>query len=192
MAITKLTGSSLANDTINATQLDETANYAFTGTVTGAGGNMKPAFEAYLSSDQTNIADGVNTKINFNTKLFDTDNCYDNTTNYRFTPTTAGKYYIYGSALCWGGQLTQINAQAMIYKNGSSAISIQAFNHYNVSPNAPGSGVGLHCNGILDMNGTSDYVEFYVASNNTSGTVTAYYNQLSAKDSYFGAYKIIE
>jgi len=38
MAITKLIGSSLTNDTINATQLDETANYDFTGTVTGAGG----------------------------------------------------------------------------------------------------------------------------------------------------------
>jgi hypothetical protein len=181
MAITK----------IQSESLNLADDFAFTGTITGAGGNNKPAFEAYLSSNQASIADGVNTKINFNTKLFDTDNCYDNTTNYRFTPTTAGKYYIYGSALCWGGQLTQINAQAMIYKNGSSAISIQSFNHYNVSPNAPGSGLSLICHGILDMNGTSDYVEFYVASNNTTGTVTAYYNQLSAKDCYFGAYKII-
>jgi hypothetical protein len=31
------------------------------------------------------------------TVAFDTDSCYDNTTNYRFTPTTAGKYFCYGA-----------------------------------------------------------------------------------------------
>jgi hypothetical protein len=25
--------------------------------------------------------------------VFDTDSCYDNSGNYRFTPTTAGKYF---------------------------------------------------------------------------------------------------
>ena len=34
----------------------------------------------------------VKQNIYYNTETFDTDGCYDNSTNYRFTPTTAGKY----------------------------------------------------------------------------------------------------
>ena len=52
---------------------------------------MYPAFEAFLSSNQT-VTDNTTTKIQFNSEVFDTDNCYDNSTNYRFTPTVAGKY----------------------------------------------------------------------------------------------------
>jgi len=77
-----------------------------------------PAFEAYLSSDQT-LSDGVVTKVEFDTEVFDTDSCYDNSTNYRFTPTVAGKYYIST------GLKTECTAQSIqnstisIYKNGS-------------------------------------------------------------------------
>ena len=54
----------------------------------------KPAFQAYLSSIQT-VVSGATTKITMDTEDFDTDSCYDNSSNYRFTPTTAGKYYVY-------------------------------------------------------------------------------------------------
>ena len=57
-----------------------------------------PAFEAYLSSDQS-ISDVTYTKVEADTEVYDTDNCYDNSANYRFTPTVAGKYFVYGSAL---------------------------------------------------------------------------------------------
>ena len=46
---------------------------------------MYPAFEAVLSSNQ-NVSNNVATKVQFNTEIFDTDNMYDNSTNYRFTP----------------------------------------------------------------------------------------------------------
>ena len=83
MAITKIQSESM--------NLADT--YAFTGTVTGAGESNVPAFYAYLSSSQ-DINDSTNTKVQFNTELFDTDNTYDNSTNYRFTPGVAGKYVI--------------------------------------------------------------------------------------------------
>ena len=59
----------------------------------GMTGHMYPAFQAYLSDDQT-ITDNTVVKINIDTEDFDTDNCYDNTTNYRFTPNKAGKYFL--------------------------------------------------------------------------------------------------
>ena len=43
-----------------------------------------PAFYAHLSSNQT-IGTASYTKVQFDTELFDTDNAYDNSTNYRFT-----------------------------------------------------------------------------------------------------------
>ncbi len=84
MAITKIQSESM--------NLADT--YNFSGTVTGAGGVNTPAFMAYLSSDQ-NISNGVYTKVQCDTELYDTDNAYDNSSNYRFTPQTAGKYYFF-------------------------------------------------------------------------------------------------
>ena len=83
-------------------------------------GHMYPAFEAYLSSNQT-VSDGVDTKVQFDTEVFDTDNCYDNTTNYRFTPNVAGKYMIYGS-LRGSANTNLSNLQKVItfiFNNGS-------------------------------------------------------------------------
>jgi predicted aconitase with swiveling domain len=66
---------------------------AATGTVM-VSGNM-PAFSAYLSSSQT-VTSGTWTKVAANTKEFDTASCYDNSTNYRFTPNVAGYYQVNG------------------------------------------------------------------------------------------------
>ena len=49
-----------------------------------------PAFSA--SGDDQSIANGTETKVAFNIEDFDTDGNYDHLTNYRFTPTTSGKY----------------------------------------------------------------------------------------------------
>ena len=53
-----------------------------------------PAFFADLSSNQT-ITTSTFTKVQFNNEILDSDSNYDNATNYRFTPTTAGKYFVY-------------------------------------------------------------------------------------------------
>ena len=55
------------------------------------GGDNTPAFAATMSGGM-NVAEDTYHKIQFNTEVLDTDGCYDHSTNYRFTPTTAGKY----------------------------------------------------------------------------------------------------
>ena len=62
-------------------------------TLTNLPGNT-PAFAASLSGDFTATEDAA-VKVAFATEKFDTDSKYDNTTNYRFTPGVAGKYYCY-------------------------------------------------------------------------------------------------
>ena len=58
-------------------------------------GHMNPSFQAYRTSYQS-IANNTETKVQNNIELFDTDNAYDNSTNYRFTVPSgkAGKYLI--------------------------------------------------------------------------------------------------
>ena len=110
-----------------------------------------PAFNAYASSAQS-IANTTHTKIQLNTEVFDTNNNFDNTTNYRFTPTVAGYYQLTGSV-----QLASTSAISAveIYKNGGIA--------------AQGRGVGTgglnqagNVSTILYANGSTDYFELYV------------------------------
>jgi hypothetical protein len=44
------------------------------------------------------------TKVQIDTEVFDTDRYYDNTTNYRFTPLVAGKYFVYGNIMGLGAK----------------------------------------------------------------------------------------
>jgi hypothetical protein len=122
---------------------------AATGTVM-VSGNM-PAFSAYGSGVQS-IANATATKIQFNTKLYDTNTVFD-TTNYRFTPNVAGYYqincsvYYAASAIGQGG--------LYFYKNGSQ------FTIGNSLPLYSGASVNLFSSALIYLNGSTDYVEIY-------------------------------
>ena len=118
-----------------------------------------PAFNAYQSSGH-NVTNTTWTKIQLQTENFDTANCFDNTTNYRFTPNVAG-YYLISGCLLFG---TTTNARMSIYKNGAGVASGGC------------AGVsGLNAQGstsvILYLNGSTDYVELY-GYQATGGTVS--------------------
>ena len=70
-------------------------DFAFTGTVTGAGESNTPAFHAYLNSNQS-ISSGVETKVALDAEALDTDNAF---ASNKFTVPTgkAGKYFIQGA-----------------------------------------------------------------------------------------------
>ncbi len=147
----------------------------------GVGGTNTPAFFAHLSSDQS-IAHATATKAEINSELFDTDNCYDNSTNYRFTPTTAGKYALQAGTIF---ESVDDAKQGIMYfyKNGSN------IGFTRITNAKTGNFIGLTNTTIVDANGTSDYFEIFVyhdqGSNiNISGGTEA--------RTYFSAYKIIE
>jgi len=154
------------------------------GTITVPSGvilqNNVPAFSARLSTGQS-IANNTEVKITCNTEIFDTDNMYDNSTNYRFTPTVAGKYLF-----CHGvrANLTAARWVGWIRKNGTTDMAI-AENNPNSSATAPS------CLGsvIIDMNGSSDYVEYYCYQN-SGGAITLHYSPGSGVPTYFQGYKI--
>ena len=142
-----------------------------------------PAFEAKLGSDM-NVTDNAQTKVTCGTEVFDTDNAYDNSTNYRFTPQTAGKYYVYGGVGSITDETHLKEARAMIWKNGS---------RYRTSTSDPRNNLGYHYNNyvaaIVDMNGSSDYVELYGLTNKDGGT-DCKITKSHEDSTYFGAFKI--
>jgi len=144
-------------------------------------GHMYPAFEAYVSSDQT-LSDGVNAKVQFDTEIFDTDNCYDNSTNYRFTPTVAGKYYISVSLKAECTAQTINNVTIYIHKSGST----YKRNVLYASDNSPGA-FPITLDAIVDMNGSSDYIEVFIFLDVSSGTPRV---DADIKASHFKAYRL--
>ena len=143
-----------------------------------------PAFFAYLSTDQS-ISNGVETKAQFNTEVFDLGGCYDNATNYRFTPTTSGKYMIFSNLLIQLNDYGVYNASIEIYKNGSQ---------YTFGNNVFGTGANLsicmYVSHIIEFNGSSDYVEIFGSMERHTSSGNRF--DSGNKSSYFGAYRIIE
>lgn len=111
-----------------------------------------PSFRAYRTANQT-ISANVWTKVQLNNEDWDTDNCWDSSTNYRFTPTTAGKYQ-FNMTVITGGTF-----YGAIYKNGSENSRL----YYQ-------SGAGQDMSGscLISLNGSTDYVEFFIYSPNTA------------------------
>ena len=144
------------------------------------GGKNTPAFQATLSSD-FQFSNTTATKVTFNTETFDTDSAYDNSSNYRFTPQTAGKYLVYAFLKhnpTSGNNLDTANTY--LYKNGSIEANFDFIEGDKVNVMTTG---GFK---VVDMNGSSDYVECYVYQN-TDGTPQIE----SSYQSWFGAYKLV-
>ena len=77
-------------------------------------------FSAYLGANQNITSAGVWTKITLNTELFDSNNNFDSTTNYRYVAPINGFYQIdtVVTSTTTGASST-ITMTAALYKNGS-------------------------------------------------------------------------
>ena len=124
-----------------------------------------PAFSAYAANTQT-ISTGTWTKVVLNTKEFDTNNNFDSTTNYRFTPTVVGYYQVNGNASIFPATSVGFSV-ASIYKNGNEFKrgSVGYMNTF-----ADGNAVSA----LIYFNGTTDYVELYTIHNYGSSQVLNY------------------
>jgi hypothetical protein len=143
-----------------------------------AGGTNTPSFLAKQSGVQSISASTI-TKLNFQTEIFDTDSKFDNSTNYRFTPATAGKYFIFGQFSVTNQENAKLQ-RCYIYKNGSfldPAVFVM------LSGREEDGSCAIQ---IIDQANTTDYYELYAYHNcsTSKNTVT--------NSTFFGAYKIIE
>lgn len=132
------------------------------GTIQGTG--YGPAFNVTLSSNQS-VSSGVATKVTLNSELFDTANCFDSTTNYRFTPNVAGYYQFNGRMT--GGTSSITSTYVYIYKNGSAVAQSGI--------SASVSSTIVQVSDVIYMNGTTDYVELYAQ---VSATTPIFYSSV--------------
>jgi hypothetical protein len=150
------------------------ATISSTGITTQVGA---PTFSAYFNGSLTLTSAYTAYKITCETEQWDTNSNYDNSTNYRFTPTVAGYYQVNGGVSITTGSNT---IRSFLYKNGSM---------YCCGNPATNSSIGRipsQISMIVYLNGSTDYIELYGDSPSASQTVAAYSvdNKLST---YFNA-----
>jgi hypothetical protein len=127
-------------------------------------GNM-PLALVKLSTSQS-MTGGTQVVIAFDTKVYDTNNCF-NTTNYRFTPTVAGYYQVNLTAYISGGSGAN-EVQTAIQKNGADLMY-----PIDIIPTNMWSCSGSH---IVYCNGSTDYITagFYCAASKSINSSQTY------------------
>ena len=134
-----------------------------TGTVM-VSGNM-PAFAANAGSS-TSISNGVFTVAPYNTKVFDTGTCYNNTNGtvtlngistpaYAFAPNVAGYYQISATASVYGNSTTTGSTQIALRFNGSNL-------SFATCPIVGSQQNVQFLAGVFYFNGTSDYIQTFM------------------------------
>ena len=138
-------------------------------TVAGASANT-PSFQAFKAANQT-ISASSYVQIQFDTKDYDTDTCYNNTGSsttlngltapaYSFVPNVAGKYLI-GAAIN-SNTSTDFDAFIVaIFKNGTQINRvINSSKHFDSAVT----------NFIVTANGTGDYFQIYGYTEQSGGS----------------------
>ena len=189
--ISPATGTALQiGDSGDTITIPSGATLTNSGTATGFGGDNTPAFQAYLSANQE-FPDGSWTKIQCNTEDYDTDNAYDNSTNYRFTVPSGegGKYYLYvHSAMQRSSTNTGVAFGFNIRVNSENDTNASFFNYNEI-----GYAYNYESSGIAGVRTLSagDTVEFYMFANVASGHTWYARGDSTMRQTYVGGYKMI-
>jgi len=130
----------------------------------GPSDTLPVSFMVHRNGVDQSISANALTKVLFTTKEFDTNNNFDTATS-RFQPTVRGRYLIQGGVLMAATGTNGGSIIASIYKNGSRFK--EGYNRRS-STNADGATVSA----IIDLNGTSDYVELYALNETSAVNIT--------------------
>ena len=142
----------------------------------------RPAFEAYLSGNQT-ISSGANTTVAFDTEVIDTNSGY-NTSTYEYTvpANQAGKYYVYAHCMGSAQASAELQDQTIrLLKNGSLYKDTQSDYTGNKIQSAE-----ISISAMMDL-AVSDVLKIQLNVNDSSGSALVY---ARTKTSYFGAFKL--
>ena len=170
----------VSGDTVN---IPSGVTFANAGTVTGI--DNTPAFFVALTTN-VSISDNTITKIPFATEVYDTDNAYDASTNYRFTVPSgkAGKYHFTMQGPI--GIKKDYQVTILLKKNGSY-LGTESLITNGYQPSAD-TNITTRYTTTLDL-AVSDYVEMYVKTNN-NGTSTAF-NHGDSYTTFFSGFKLL-
>jgi len=138
-------------------------------TFTSAGGTTAPYCSVYRNGDQ-NLSDNTLTVIEFNVENVDSASAFD-TSTYRFTPQTSGYYFV---SLNVGIGNTADNSidkvQIKIFKNGSTITGAVSTRDWDANAEGLNYNDQINTSVIVQMNGSSDYIDGRALVDVTSGT----------------------
>jgi len=172
-----------SGDTIN---IPSGATITNSGTANNFGGVNTPYFNVYRSSNQTGISDDTNTVAALDQEYYDSAGAY-NTSNYRFTPQTAGKYFLWFCFRGASGDQALVAAYSNIRKNGSNIVGASSASSFEGTSTRYVQ-IEATTSVIATANGSSDYFDFSFTLDVASGS-----NFYLHKDgTNAGGYRIIE
>ena len=181
--IIKQSGSSITiGESGTTVSIPSGATIANSGTATGFGESNTPAFAAKFSGSVSGLTHATYVKLAFNSEVFDSGSVYD-TSNYRFTPGEAGKYFIHARSIISAGGQSPNQGRIAIYKNGS----INAY--WRWTNTATISDFSMQIS-VVDIADSDDYYEAYVYQNNSSSSTSFTINSDPSQTSLFMGYKI--
>jgi len=166
--VTGATALTIATDAVDIAMLSATGSASASTFLRGdnawaaAGGNNAPYWHVYLSADQS-ISNVTWTKCSFNTEVLDSDSEYDNSSNYRYTIVTAGRYYVYSMMLLANDAANWDRIRSAIYKNGSAVTGVGNIpgGWYTDTASTPNQVIGWsNVCAVMDLS-ASDYLEVY-------------------------------
>ena len=135
----------------------------------------KPCFRANKAAGNTSISNNTDTLIAYDTEFFDIGGYYDHSTNYRYTPLVAGKYFILARVYFTYSSAATENLVLSIRKNNS----VYARNHRYSADELYGS---VEVTTLVDMNGSTDYLDVYglvTTSSDAKYYANDYYGEFS-------------
>ena len=173
-------------DKIQSESINLADNFAFTGTVTGAGGTNTPNFSANKISGSITATVNTATKATFDNELYDTASAYDTSTS-RFTVPSGqgGKYHFETTFNSFESTAnnTSTGWQVYFYKNGSNELFLSQGGGSHV-----GNARMNHLSGTFNLS-AGDYIEVYFRVNASSGNA-AY--DVGQSYNRFSGFKLIE
>ena len=123
-------------------------------------------FSVYLASNQTGIVDSVNTKVLFDTELFDTNN---NFASNKYTAPVNGFYQINFYLECSSGNNNGVAASGYLYKNGSELL--RAGGLYPNFGNGTTAQAFVNLSDVVQLT-AGDTLEVYTSFDVVSGTAS--------------------
>ena len=134
-----------------------------------------PSFHVTRNATQS-IANDTETVIQFDSEVIDTDNKFDLGGTHRFTPTVAGKYFLYACGMMYASA----NMQMHIRKNGTKLFGFRDRGGANTFDQS------LYTGGIVEAN-TTDYFDV-IFKQNSNGSLNLQGGDFAT---FFGGYKLI-
>ena len=154
----------MAIDKIQSESINLADNFAFTGTVTGAGETNSPYFRAYMGGSNA-LANDTTTKVVYDTVDWNVGGTYS-TSDRRWTPGTQGKYFIVAQTIIKYAVAAGNRMDLYLRKNGSTVIYTRTRSGGDLDGSA-----SCQVFGTVDLD-ANDYVEIFARQ--TSGASRSY------------------